>query len=216
MNDIRLDFEWVDPGGARGPELRATWARLTIRTDAGVVTQVYDTHTQAVRDAIYLPLYPLAEWIASHWWWLLHEVETPGTPRHATYPGRHSLATAREGYALPDLWIVPEGPQIRLRWQRADLPDCHVKFRSEGEALVGAERLADVLREWLTAVLGRLDACGVTDTWLHEEWAAIQHADAEERETCIALASLGLDPYDTDEADVARITAVRESLPPPD
>src|SRR5437763_9414455 len=77
MSEIRFDFEWVDPQGARGPELRATWARLAIWADSKCVSRVLDQDVKSVRDAVYLPLYPLAEWLATHWWTLLAEVPSP-------------------------------------------------------------------------------------------------------------------------------------------
>lgn len=40
MSDIRFDFEWVDPGDAKGAELRATWARLSIAVGDQSVTQL--------------------------------------------------------------------------------------------------------------------------------------------------------------------------------
>lgn len=38
MNSLRIEFEWQDPGGARGEELRATWASLSIFIDNHPVT----------------------------------------------------------------------------------------------------------------------------------------------------------------------------------
>jgi hypothetical protein len=77
MPDLALDFEWVDPGGARGPELRATWARLEVVAAGEVITGVLDQNTRSVRHGLFLPLYPVAEWIASNRWRLLYEVRSP-------------------------------------------------------------------------------------------------------------------------------------------
>jgi len=82
---FQFQFEWEDPLGARGPELRATWARLEIRVDDIPVSRLIDEKNRSIRDAVYGPLYPVAEWIAMNWWSLLHEVEVPGTPRWETY-----------------------------------------------------------------------------------------------------------------------------------
>lgn len=71
MSRISIEFDWQDPLSAKGRELRATWADLRITIDGKTVTSVLDTKSKTVRSSIYLPLYPLAEWIAGHWWSLL-------------------------------------------------------------------------------------------------------------------------------------------------
>src|SRR5690242_11889853 len=131
MSDVSFEFEWEDPRGAKGADLRATWAALTITIDGQIVTDVRDYVTKGFRSRIYLPLYPLAEWIAASWWPLLYEVEVPGRSVERTYLRRHSLRAAREGFALPDLRIVPQGQHVRLDWMETDLPACRVKFLSE-------------------------------------------------------------------------------------
>ena len=70
---LQIEFDWEDPQAAKGPELRATWARLRILINNVPVTQVLDSSARSVRDGIYIPLYPLAEWLAMHWWSLFHE-----------------------------------------------------------------------------------------------------------------------------------------------
>ena len=67
-----LDFEidWVDAEGIRGPELAATWAALCIRIGDSVITRVLDARAKTVREFVYVPLYPLAEWLATNWWFL--------------------------------------------------------------------------------------------------------------------------------------------------
>lgn len=85
MNQLTFDFEWKDPGGARGPELSATWARLEIRVGDVPVTRVDDLRARSVRNAIYGPLYPVAEWIVSNWWSLLYEVPSATLVSRAPY-----------------------------------------------------------------------------------------------------------------------------------
>jgi hypothetical protein len=40
-------------------------------TDGECITRVEEEATDASRRSIYVPLYPLAEWAAYHWWSLL-------------------------------------------------------------------------------------------------------------------------------------------------
>ena len=66
MNSDRMKIEvvWDDPKGVSSPELAASWAKLSIRLGDFVPTRVLDRRSETVRDELYLPTYPLAEWIA--------------------------------------------------------------------------------------------------------------------------------------------------------
>lgn len=97
-NGLRLEFDWQDPGGARGEELRATWASLAIYIDCQPVTEVLDERTRSVRNRIYLPLFPLAEWIADNWWFLQAETEIAGSVFDFGFERRHSFQWARDGW----------------------------------------------------------------------------------------------------------------------
>ena len=56
MSNLRFDFEWQDPAGARGEELRATWASLSILIDDVPVTELQDEQTKSVRTARFPPV----------------------------------------------------------------------------------------------------------------------------------------------------------------
>src|SRR5258708_1014167 len=128
MTEIRFEFEWIDPMAARGRELRATWARLAIWAGSQCVSRVLDHDVKSVRDAGYLPLYPLAEWLTTNWWSLLTEVQSPERVANPAFAERHSLRTARDGFALPPASIVSEGDHIRVWWAREALPNYRVEF----------------------------------------------------------------------------------------
>ena len=64
MPQFEFKIDWVDAEGVRGPELCATWASLHITAGDSVVTRVLDTRASTVRDFVYVPIYPLAEWLA--------------------------------------------------------------------------------------------------------------------------------------------------------
>ena len=75
MNGFNIEFDWEDPASARGEELRATWASLSIVIDDQPVTELQDRRTKSVRSRIYLALFPLAEWFVNNWWFLHSESE---------------------------------------------------------------------------------------------------------------------------------------------
>jgi hypothetical protein len=213
MADVQFEFEWIDPLAARGPELRATWSRLKLLVDDEVVTKVYDAQVKSVRDSIYLPLYPLAEWIARNWWFIHSEIETPGKQSAEEYRSRHSIRFGQEGYALPDLTFQPVGEQVLVTWAPVAPVWAHIEFLSGGGRYVDKSSLAVSLGAFIEGVLHRLEDEGVSRTPLTEEWQSIRAADEDETAFCFAAAKLGEDPYAMEEEDAARLIAVARSLP---
>lgn len=215
MPELHMDFEWVSPEGARGPELRATWARLRVTVGDEDVTRVEDLVSHGTCGGVYGPLYPVAEWIVTNWWFLLHEVTSPDKDSSKEYARRHNLAAAAEGFSLPSLTIKPEGQRTVLHWSRRRLPRHDIQFINENKAIVDTNQLEAELRSFIQAVVTRLEDEGVHGTLLAEEWQAINDADDEERAYCAALGRLGLDPYAPEsEATGHAVISLAEQLPP--
>ncbi len=213
MSDFRIQFEWESPQGAKGPEFRATWARLTILAGKTPVTRVSDKQSRSVRDYVYCPLYPLAEWIATHWWTLRREVRTPRTARNKTYRSRHAIACAREGFALPDLVLTPCGEETLIQWNSSDVPQARVSFLESGSLVAKSADVNEECERFLGSVCSRLDAEGVTGTLLQDEWESIQSCDEEEVAYCEAAAALGLDPFALSDPDRASLVDACASIP---
>ncbi|HMC50495.1 MAG TPA: ImmA/IrrE family metallo-endopeptidase [Solirubrobacterales bacterium] len=213
MSDLTLNFEWIDPAEARGTELRATWARLEILLGGIAITRLIDFESRGIRNSVFLPLYPLAEWLATHWWFLFYEVETLGRSTSDQYDRRHNLRYGAEGFAVPSLSIQPLGEQIKLEWRQARLDAQNLEFTESGSVHVFARDLRQTLFDFISAVLKRLQEMGVVGTLLEEEWRSIRAVDPEERDFCSAVASLGLDPYTLDEGQQQKILDVSELLP---
>lgn len=49
MSNLIIDFDWEDPAGAKGKELRASWARLSIRVGDNKVTEVLDRRAGSIQ-----------------------------------------------------------------------------------------------------------------------------------------------------------------------
>jgi len=213
MNDLTFEFEWIDPLGAKGPELRATWARLSITANGYPITKVYDECLRSGRNAVYLPLYPLAEWLAEQWWPLWNEPSSLSSVARPAYDQRHSLIHAREGYALPPLSIEPAGSHVLLSWSDERLSYHRLEFQGRGEVWLETQNVMDQVSSLIAAVVGRLDEAGITDTQLQHEWLAIREADTQEKTFCEFAGSLGLDPYALDETQQQEIKHVGDILP---
>jgi hypothetical protein len=213
MSGLTLNFEWIDPADARGAELRATWARFEILLDETPITRLIDFESRGIRNSVFLPLYPLAEWFATHWWFLFFEVETLGRSTSDQYDRRHNLRFGAEGFAVPSLTIQPLGEQIKLEWRRARLDAQNLEFTESGSVHVFARDLRQTLFDFISAVLKRLQETGIVGTLLEDEWRSIQAVDPEERDFCSAVASLGLDPYTLDDSQQQKVLDVSELLP---
>ena len=212
MPTVEFKSDWVNVEGVRGPELSATWAALHIRVADSVITRILDARAKTVRECVYVPLYPLAEWLAANWWFLGYEYENPEKKTDAGFCHRHNLATGREGYAFPSLEIISCGAFTHLAWKRETLPWTQVTFLEQGEAWIDSSEFRMSCAGLIDAVIRRLDAFGIEGTFLQQEWAAIQAADQEEDEFCRIAAGLGWDPYTIDDGRRGLVLLLAEKL----
>lgn len=212
MERVSFNLDWVDADGITGPELAATWASLTIRVGDSVITRVLDTRARTVRDFVYVPVYPLAEWLATNWWFLTHELENPLKRADPDFHRRHALGANREGYAFPDMEVVTTGARTRLAWKCGPVPWTRLESLSSGEAWVESSEFRESCIDLMDRVIRRLVSLGVDETLLQEEWAAIQAADNDEAIFCETAAGLGWDPYDMDDDRRAQLFLLKDEL----
>jgi hypothetical protein len=226
---MRFDVEWLEAPGVRDRVLAATWARLRIDAGGADVTEVIHLRSQTRRSAIYGPVFPLVEWLIENWWNILHEQSpasplTPGRgapPWRREWVQRHNMLAAREGTALPDAAFVRDGDDIVIRWHPdpGEQGSRRVRFVGEGQVRVAADEFRTQAASFVDASLQRLSEVVGDNEDLQRAssaWTAIQTADADEQGLCRALALLGLDPYDPEEATddlVALVTDLATSLP---
>jgi Zn-dependent peptidase ImmA (M78 family) len=213
----------------RAPEHRATWARLEIRVGNEWATLVEDRDSGSARRSLYCPLYPFAEWVAYNWWFLQADSRPAKTLGRLTELGtgdlrnlpriqhdRHSVRASGDGFAWPDLWIVPEGDQrTRLIWRpdATGLSTWPVKFISRGDRFSGSDGVVAELGRLVSEVLTRLKEQGISGTALEKEWAGIIQTDSEEAEFCRTAARLGLDPYAMEDEYESVILRAADELP---
>jgi hypothetical protein len=211
MSELSIAFEWESPAAARGPELRATWARLEVEVDGESITKVVDHRARSLRTGVYLPLYPLAEWIVENWWALLHEVSSPKRLDDG-YARRHRLSFAGEGFAYPPVDIQPEGPHVVVSWERSERADCRISYESAGTQRFDRDHVENELRTFVRGVITRLDDQGVGTTYLSEEWAAIEQSQADERQFCRAAGQIGVDPFSLSDEQARAIERAAQTL----
>ena len=209
---FRFETEWTAADGVRGRELAATWASLLIGVGDEIVTRVVDERARTVRDRVYAPLYVVAEWLVTNWWFLFHEAENPAKAGSPAFARRHALGASREGYAFPDLQVTPAGPRIRLAWTSERLEQANMEFLGGGAAWIDRGEFRDRCSEFVDLVVRRLAALDVEGTLLQEEWAAIRDAGEDESTFCRVAAGLGWDPCAVDDAERAAVLGLEHVL----
>jgi hypothetical protein len=212
--DLRTEFsvlEWLEPEGAKAEELRATWARFQISVQGRVATRVISGTSKSSRNHLYLPVYPLAEWLVSNWWFIFYEYKTQS---RKDYPLRHALRYAGEGFALPDLQINPLGDSVEFAVNRRVLGQQQTEFIDGFTSLAPKDEAQDAIVRFIREVVQRLNDVGVADTRLHEEWREIEDAlrNPEEASFCKVYSALGQDPFDVDPALASAIEAWSRKL----
>ena len=202
MPTIDFRHDWLGGTGIQGPELAATYAALEIRVGSSTITRVLDHLDRESRNCIHAPLFPLAESLASNWWFLTSESpRTPADTGDHEFRQRHSLVHGGDGCLFPDLIAFPDGGRVRMEWSRTPADEtCPLEFLEEGHTATTVSAFRGECARLIESVLQRLNASGIQNTFLHEEWARVRGAGAEEVVTCETAAALGWDPYDLDDA----------------
>lgn len=213
MTAIQFCADWHDGKGIEGAELSATFASLRIDVRDQLLTYVIDDRAQTIRDSIFVPLYPVAEWLVTNWWFIKYESENPKKKADPAFSQRHSWG-ATDGYTLPDLTITPSGSQTHLAWSRRSASRTRLAFLNEGHAIVDRKQFMQDCADFIDKVTSRLLACGIESTFLQDEWAAIQTTDEDESEFCALSAGLGWDPYDLDDARQSHVVTLADQLGP--
>jgi hypothetical protein len=210
MKGFHIDLEWEESPRVRAPELSATWARLELYADGEPITKVEDHRSRGVRDGIYVPLYPIAEWFVTNWWFLWHEWRA-GRP-----DSRHNLLAARDGFALPDLSFLPTETRMQLVWRSKPASEFdRVSFLFEGTRVVSKDTVREEICSFIDAVTQRLNDRNVAETFLATEWEAILAAekDPEQKRFCEQAARLGIDPFNPESSIASSLEELDSLLP---
>lgn len=209
IGKLKIEFAWVDPERAAGQELAATWATLKLQVSAETeparcFTEIVDKRTTSVRDHVFVPLYPLAEWIVANWWHILYEPEGERFGRaDLRFQQRHNILHAGDGYFFPSVLFLAGGDgdegMTEIVSDERETPLRRYLPVKPGFLAVETKQLQQVLRDLVDAVVYRLEDFGITGTYLQSEWAEILRGDSDTNEFRRSVASAGLDPNDIEQ-----------------
>jgi hypothetical protein len=207
---LSIECYRVDEPAATDALERETWAQLRVIVDGRCATQLKDLATNRDSDFLYVPTFPLAQWVVRHWWQLLYEPcrqERPPLesaswrPEGRRWVHRHCLRSAETGLVLPYLHVFSDGLGVEIVWF-ADNPQSSLSgrclFLSTGSAKLSRQDASTGLSEFVAKVLSWCgDSTDERVELLRADWDAITNSDREELAFCFAAGRLGLDPYCT-------------------
>ncbi len=222
-----FDADPVDQPTATDPVERRTWSALRIRIGNRTVTRLWDKEMNAERGNLYVPVFPIAQWIVRNWWSLFHEPsraeELPrlgATKEQFAWIKRHCVRSAESGALLPSLYFFSNGKTFRAEWH-ADQPDAlaHMPgwFIASGSESLHLEAAKAAISQFVNETLERVR--NIKDDRVSEllaDWRAIQAADSEESLFCIVAGRMGLDPYDPNEMNDELAEFIETNLSDPD
>ena len=197
---LRIDSEWTEVEPDVRPELDATYGRLGININDAWASE-FESQNGLKSDRIEGPAYPLAEWIAENWWSLLYEPEkSSGSKYDPHFRARHWLGTAREGFALPDMWIYASGKgSVEIQTEPYYFTHSRLLMPSDFSVKLNVVGVESDLKSFVASVIERLNHKGFQDTLLHKIWSEFTDLDASEQKFCRLLGALGLSPYASDQ-----------------
>ena len=205
---LSIEPDWFDQPQAADPLERRTWARIEINAAGRTATRLWDRISQAERSPIYIPAFPLAEWLVNHWWALLYEPlrgkEIPTADRcehrqERAWLQRHCLRAADSGLLLSRLCFHSDGRGVVLQWFADDFesyPRMPGQFTGSGCVNFTVGEVEIGLRDFVSRVIQRIDGdVDIRAVKLQAQWAAIRNAAPDEAAFCRTAGRLGLDPY---------------------
>ena len=163
---LLFECDPVDQPAATDPVERETWCALGIRVDRRIVSTIWDKSLQSERTHLYLPAFPIAEWLVQNWWSLLNELCCSETvPKSAIganqvkWIRRHCLRSANSALMLPALYLFHDGQSLRAEWQSdppRSMPNMPGEFIADGADELDTNATKESLTQFIHSVLGRV------------------------------------------------------------
>ena len=212
---FEISANWLkvpEPGPL--PAVDETYCRLLIGLNGVAVTK-YRNEKGESGERIVGPAYFLAEWLATNWWSIFHEPEkSDGSTDRGDYPSRHWIGAARNGFALPDLWMIPAGDEIAVFANAVKLNSARLAFETEVDARMPLGDAKATAGRFVASVVDHLKSSALRDTELQESWRLVTSTGPDEQLFCELIGALGLSPYEEHEKIEAALDASMDELDP--
>src|SRR5690606_21452148 len=110
------------------------------------------------------------------------------------YMARHWVGTARAGFALPDLWMIPTGDRLEINSRSAYLRFSRLTFTEDITCEIARDSARTVLGKFVSEVVQRLKARKIGGTVVDELWRLISDTTPDQELYCSLIGALGLNP----------------------
>ena len=140
--------DWFE--GCPPLEFAVTNNFLSVFVDEILVSKLSNYSNKSTADGIYLPLYPIAEWLVTNWWRLLYECNNY---RNNDFEYCHNLSFAGEGYFLPDIRFLPENDIIGIEWKPRSINGDMLSFCDFGDRTVSFASVESEFKCFINIVL---------------------------------------------------------------
>ena len=168
------------------------------------LTRLVD-HRQVAADGPRVSAYRFAEWLVWHWWRLRWEPSPTEPERPLSWREAHETISIGGGWLWPHLTFDCDGEFATVGSQSSEATESEpVSYVGDQEYLVPARSFELGLDDFVNAVLGRLEAEGLSENPLADMWRELTHERNEDSATRYRRieALLGCDP---DEAPVGLV-----------
>ncbi|AMJ63041.1 ImmA/IrrE family metallo-endopeptidase [Bosea sp. PAMC 26642] len=193
MTDFKVHTRWIRVEAR--DIAAATACHLKVMLADRNLTEYTGEDTPSA-DGLEIPAYYLAEWVALNWWALLWEPRKNEDEADSDdFLSRHAFPAADNGYALPDLKIIPVGDVIEMRASRRRPLFAGVRFRNGAFASLPRQLVVSELRKFISVTSTHLGSRGFTGTPLQEMVELISTTEPEQEAYCRMVGALGLSPY---------------------
>lgn len=198
---------WIDSDIGDADE-RQTFTRLKITAGNVIVTRAFSKRGGGETEALNVPLFPLADFIAKLWWPLLYEPVRP-QPQKA-FAARHRLDLPMHGYAFPAVGLCSAGDDaVVVDWAVIDNDHSPLKFLtnpSREPLQISRDDIEPELMDLVESALARLHTGSRAHAALTDNWARVRETleSSDQINYCTAAGRLGVDPYDPEGVDVGQ------------
>lgn len=198
-SEFSLKVNWptqgVEPEGERLTPEEATMGRLSIDLRGESVTS-FKSDKGDTGTAVDVPTIHLAEWLANNYWALLYEPKKTEQDDDASFKARHWLGVARNGFALPDLWIFSSGQKVEISAWDVYLRFARLSFLTRATHQVDRDLVENSLKGFIDDVARRVIQLRLDAPEFLEAWELVKNTTPEEALYCRLVGSLGCNPYD--------------------
>ncbi|WPD23175.1 MAG: hypothetical protein SD837_01155 [Candidatus Electrothrix scaldis] len=200
MNLFELRQKWLY-SGCGAPECSQTTAQLAIYAENCSLTKNENIWSQSVQESIVVSTYPLALWMLQSWWRLLYE-PLPVRGRPATHwRMAHELGAVGHGFVWPKVIFASDSENVQI-WASPSDMRCQQSVRYlnglHSPVAVPVAEFENVLFDFVSTVISRLDAVGVSASDLSELFKILQD-EQQDGESFIYRKLEALMGFDPDE-----------------